>query len=113
MAQTVRPAPSCDTSGKSDAMHYLANAGSISADLNLTTISGKYPFAPQKTTMWVDSTPAAIVLVDEDGTSFTITVGTGPVVISRPIKQLTDTGSGAVNVIFEWFDPMATCFRNP
>jgi hypothetical protein len=89
-------------------MHYLADASSISANLNLTTISGKPRWAPQKTTLWVGGASPAeadIVLVDEKDVSFTITVPVGmTLVLTRPFKQLTDTGTEAVSVIFEWFD---------
>ncbi len=110
----ARPAPECSTESKSDAWDVYTNmGGAISANLNLCAISGKPPWAPQKTTLWVGSTPAAIVLVDEDGVSNTVTVGTGPIVITRPIKQVTDSGTGDVNVIFEWWDPHGVPERNP
>lgn len=110
---SARPAPQCDTDSKSDAIDHYDNIGAINANLNLCQISGKPPWSPQKTTMWVDSTPAAVVLVDEDGVSLTITVGIGPTVITRPIKQVTDSGTGDVNVIFEWWDPHGVPERNP
>lgn len=87
-------------------MHYLANAGSISENLNLTTISGKPKWAPQKTTLWINTgTDEDIVLVDEKDVSFTITVPIGVVIVlTRPFKQLTNTGTEAVSVVFEWYD---------
>lgn len=87
-------------------MHYLAAASSIGANLNLTTISGKPKWAPQKTTLWINTgTDADIVLVDEKGVSFTITVPISVVIVlTRPFKQLTFTGTEAVSVVFEWFD---------
>ncbi len=110
----AKPAPRCDTGDKSDAMYHIDNVGTaISGNLDMTAISGKPKWSPQKTTLWVDSTPAAIVLVDEGGTSFTITVPAGPVVITRPIKQITDSGTGDVNAIFEWFDPHGLTDWNP
>jgi hypothetical protein len=100
------PAPKCDTSEASCAMHYVDNAGGASADLDLTTIATCPKWAPQKTTLWVDTTLAVIVLVDEDNKSHTISVSAGvPIVLTRPIRKITDTGTGDVNALFEWFDP--------
>ena len=108
-------APQCDTSSKSDALYYIDNVGgAISANFNLTTVTLRPFCAPQKTTLWVDSAAAAIVLVDEDDITHTITVPAGaPLVLTRPFRQITDSGSGDVNVIFEWFDPGASVPRNP
>jgi hypothetical protein len=90
-------------------MHYVASASGISADLSLTSISGKPKWAPQKTTLWVPgddpTNELAVVLVDEKGVTFTITVPLGfAIVLTRPFKQLTKTGSGAASAIFEWFE---------
>lgn len=108
----AKPAPRCDSTDRADAMHHIDNVGgAISANLNLTTISGKPQFGPQKTTLWVDAAGAdsAIVLVDEDAVSFTITIAPGMVIVlNRPFKQVTDSGTGDVNAIFEWFDPQGS-----
>ncbi len=103
------PAPRCKTNDRSDAMHNIDNiGGALSADLNLRSISGKPKWGPQKTSLWVDATPAAVVLIDEDNVTYTITVSTVPLVITRPMKTLVDSGSGDVNVCFEWFDPQGS-----
>lgn len=104
------PAPRCNTQNKSDAMYVITDAGAtVTANFNLTTIAGKPKWAPQKTTLWVDgATPADadIVLVDENNITHIITVPAGIVlVLARPFKQITETGTEDVNVIFEWFDP--------
>lgn len=87
-------------------MHYLADASTINADLNLRSISKKPKWGPQKTTLWINTgTDADIVLVDENDVSFTITVPAGVVIVlTRPFKQLTNIGTEAVSVVFEWFD---------
>ena len=106
-----KPAPRADVWKKSDAMHHLNNAGTaISADLNLTTITAKPKWAPQKTTIWADAAAQTIALVDEDNVTHTITPpSTGnPIVITRPIKTLLESGTLDVNVIFEWFDPQGS-----
>lgn len=105
-AATAVAAPACDTSSKSDAMHYVDNAGAASADLDLTTIATMPCWGAQKTTLWVDSAQAAIVLQDEDGKQHTIQVAAGiPIVLTRPIVAIIDSGTGDVNALFEWFDP--------
>lgn len=107
-------APECNTSDKSDAWHYVDNAGAASADLNLTTIATCPKWSPQKATFWVDSALAVIVLVDEDGKSITLSVSVGvPLVFSRPIQKITDSGTGDVNALFEWFDPNGSNDWNP
>ena len=103
------PAPRCNLSRASDAMHVITDVGaSISADLNLTTIAGKPKWGPQRTTLWNDTAAAVnVVLVDENSITHTISVpvaGSCPLVLTRPFKTLVDTGSGDVNVCFEWFD---------
>lgn len=101
------PAPRCPIDRASDAMHHLNNVGSaISADLNLRAISGKPKWGPQKTTIWADAADQAIVLIDEKDVTHTITApATGaPLVLTRPFKTLVDSGTGDVNVVFEWFD---------
>jgi hypothetical protein len=112
----AKPAPRCNTNNKSDAMHHLNNVGTaISANLNLTSISGKPRWAPQKTTIWADAADQTIVLIDEKDVTHTITApSTGnPVVITRPMKTLVDSGSTDVNVIFDWFDPNGSLEWNP
>lgn len=106
------PSPQCDTTAKSDAMHYIDDASAVAANVDLTAISGKPFCPPQKTTLWSSTGTLAAVLVDEDGATFTINVGISPVVISRPVKQLTKSGSGAVRLIFEWFDPNSSVPKN-
>ena len=107
MAQQKVPAPQCDTSAKSDAWHYVDDAGgTLAADLDLTAITTCPKWAPQKSTFWVDSALAVIVVVDEDGKSVPLSVSAGvPLVFTRPIKTITDAGTGNVNALFEWFDP--------
>lgn len=90
-------------------MYYQANAGGLSSDLNLTTISGYPKWAPQKTTLWVDSTGAAIALVDEDDVTHTIDVPPNvTIVLTRPIKSIDESASGDVNALFEWHDPQGS-----
>ena len=106
-AATAVAAPACDTSSKSDAMHYVDNAGAASADLDLTTIATMPRWGAQKTTLWNDTAaPTAIVLQDEDGKQHTLSVAPGiPIVLTRPIVAIIDSGTGDVNALFEWFDP--------
>lgn len=106
----TKPAPPCDTSQKSDAWHYVDNAGGASADLDLTNMGAGYPrFPPQKTTLWVDSAGASIVLQDEDGHQVTLPIPPGsPFVFSRPVSFIIDSGTGDVNALFEWFDPVGS-----
>lgn len=110
----AKPATRCDTSDKSDALHVITNAGAtlpLLALLDLTAISGKPKWSPQKTTLYVDGAPpvdGVIVLVDEKGVSHTIPVPFGaPLVLTRPFRQVSGATAGStdVNAIFEWFDP--------
>lgn len=102
------PAPRCDTGDKSDAMYVVTDvAGTLSANLDLTAISGKPQWAPQKATIWNDTAaPVAFVAIDESGTTHTVSVPiNAPIVLTRPFRTLVDSGAGDCNVIFEWFDP--------
>lgn len=102
----AKPAPRCDTTDKSDAMHVIKDiAGSIAANLDLTAISGKPKWGPQKTTLW-STALADIQLIDEKNVTHTIPVPVGGIVLTRPFITLIDSGAGAaINVAFEWFDP--------
>src|SRR3990167_808726 len=100
----VRPvaAPRCCTSDESVALMVIAAASDFDLDLAQQPL---YPaWSPQKLTLTA-ATALAVVMTDEDGKAHTITVpAAGVVVISRPIRLLTKAGSGAVQVIAEWFD---------
>lgn len=105
----AKPAPRCDTNNKSDAMFYQANVAGLGADPDLTRMSGYPKWAPQKTTLWVDSAGAAIALIDEDDVTHTIDVPPGTtIVLTRPIKSIDESASGDVNALFEWFDPQGS-----
>lgn len=103
----AKPAPRADVWKKSDAMQVYTDVSALSADPDLTALSGKPKWAPQKTTIWA-AAALTIVLVDEDNVTHSILVSTVPIVITRPIKTIDESASGAVNVIFEWFDPQGS-----
>lgn len=107
-ATTSVPADQVHTDSTSQCMHYIDNVGgAIAADFDLTTISGCPRWGAQKTTLWTDqATAQAIVLQDEDDKQFTISVAPGiPIIFTRPIVGIIDSGTQDVNALFEWFDP--------
>jgi len=113
VAVTGKPAPRADTGSASDALYIQDNAGGLSGDLDLQGITQRPQMCPQKTQLWVDSAIASIVLVDEKGLSHTIAVAPGtPIVLTRPMKTITHSGTGDVNCAFEWFD-IGSCPINP
>lgn len=98
-------------------MLVVPDASAIAADLDLAQQSDKPAWAPQKTQL-LSATTLSVVLVEEGsataaGASFTIIVPAAcPVIITRPIRKITKAGSGAVQVICEWFDPQGTNYWN-
>jgi hypothetical protein len=106
------PAPRCDTSEPSVAMLVIASVSALSADPDLAQQDGYPAWCPQKLTLTCTA-GGDIVVVDEDGTSHTIHVDVGvPVTITRPIRTIDESASGAVQVIAEWFDPTGSTAWN-
>jgi hypothetical protein len=108
-------APQCDTSCKADAMQVYTDVSALSADPDLTALSKKPKFGPQKTTLTnAEAAAASIVLVDEDSITHTISVPPGGVmVLTRPFISIDESASGNIDVVFEWFDPAGSNDWNP
>ncbi len=110
-----KPAPRCDTSENSVAMLVVPDASGLSAaTLDLAQQDTLPSWSPQKLTLSNGTAAAlAVVLTDEDGKAHTISVpAQNYIVITRPIRLITDAGSGAVQVVAEWFDPNGSTHWN-
>ena len=101
--------PKCDTGEASCAMLVIASVAALSADPDLAQQLGRPAWCPQKLTLLGGASALAVVLVDEAGFTHTITVPIeGCVPITRPIRTIDESASGAVQVICEWFDPVGS-----
>ncbi len=108
-----KPAPRASLNVKSDAMLVVASLAGMSADTDLLAVTKHPKHAPQRVSLSA-ATALAAVLTDEDGVSHTITVPAGgTIVIQRPIATLVKSGSGAVQVICEWFTSESMIDWNP
>lgn len=94
----------------SDAWYVIEDVAALSADPDLTAISKKPNFAPQRLTISNDTAASIdVVLVGEDQSAtsadtYTISVPpNGTIVLCRPIKSIDESASGAVQVICEWW----------
>jgi hypothetical protein len=106
--------PKVDLSRPSDAMHVVASIAGIATDtLDLRAVSGKPRFCPQKVYL-SGATALTAIVTDEDDVSHTIVVPANnvPLVLTRPIKTLVKAGSGAVQVIAEYWEPPSSQARN-
>ncbi len=95
-------------------MLVVASVAAVATSLDLAQQLGRPAWCPQKLTL-SNSTAAALVavMVDEDGKPQVVTVpAQNSLVITRPIRTLTAAGSGAVQVIAEWFDPDGSNYIN-
>lgn len=103
----AKPAPRCDTADRADAMQVYTDVSALNADPDLTALSGKPKFGPQKTTLSnAEVGAASIVLVDEDSVTHTISVPPGGVIVlNRPFISIDESASGNIDVVFEWYDP--------
>jgi hypothetical protein len=108
------PTPKVHTTRPSDAIVRIASVAGITGDTeDLRAQSGKPKFCPQRVTLCGGATALVAVMTDEDGESLTISVPVeGVVVINRPIKTLVKSGSGAVQVIAEYWEPPSSQPRN-
>lgn len=108
--------PKVDLSRPSDAIYRVASIAGITPDTeDLRAVAGKPRCCPQKVQL-SGATALAAVLVTEDGESITITTPANnvPIVITRPIKTLVKSGSGAVQVVCEWWQSNASSdYWNP
>lgn len=108
------PTPKVSLDRPSDAMHVVASIAGISGDtLDLRAVSGKPRHCPQKVTL-SGATALTAIITDEDDVSHTIIVpaSNAPLVPTRPIKTLVKSGSGAVQVIAEYWEPPSSQARN-
>lgn len=98
-------APKIDMSRCSDAIARIASIAGISGSTeDMRTQSGKPKFCPQMTTLIGTTAAADAVLTTEDDEALTISVPANSVVVlTRPIKTLVKSGSGAVQVVCEWW----------
>ncbi len=100
-------APRGNLDSVSDAAFSISNAGgAISANFDLTAMSGYPQYGAQRTQLWVDpagSGTGTIVLLDENGITHTLIVASY-LELRIPIVTIVDSGSGNVNAMFEWFD---------
>lgn len=105
--------PKVDLSRPSDGMHIVASIAGITGDtLDLRAVSGKPRFCPQRV-QFQAATALVAVFTDEDDVSHTLTVPAGPpITINRPVKTLVKAGSGAVQVIAEYWEPPSAQARN-
>jgi hypothetical protein len=102
-------APKPNLTRPSDAMHRVASVTGMSADLDLTAISGLPRHAAQLLTLIGGAATADVVMTPEKssgGANITISVPANTVVlVQHPIKALIKSGSGAVQVVAEWWNP--------
>ena len=105
MLRTPIPAPRCDTAEPSVAMLVIPDVAALSADPDLAQQDTYPAWCPQKLTLTA-ATALTIVVIDEDDVTHSIIVpAASPLVITRPIRTIDESASGAVQVIAEWFDP--------
>jgi hypothetical protein len=105
--------PKVDLGRPSDAIHAVASIAGIATDtLDLRAVSGKPRFCPQKVTL-IGATALVAVMTTEDDEPLSVTTPAGvPLIITRPIKTLVKAGSGAVQVIAEYWEPPSSQARN-
>ncbi len=108
------PTPKQALTRPSDAIYVVASIAGITGDTeDLRAISGKPRHCPQRVTL-TGATALAAVMTTEDGEAITVTTpanGT-PLILTRPIKTLVKAGSGAVQVIAEYWEPPSSQARN-
>jgi hypothetical protein len=101
--------PGCDQSDASVAMHVIPSVSAAAGDVDLAQIALKPAWAPQRLTLVV-AAGGSVVLTEESAPgspaeTFTVIVpANSPLVIQRPIRTVVKAGSGAVQVIAEWWD---------
>lgn len=104
-----KPAPKCDLTRPSDAFHVITSASGMSTDTDLRTVSKMPKHAPQLVTFIGTTAAADIVFLQEDlqkatDVSKTVNVPANAVLpITRPVKTIVKSGSGAVQVLCEWW----------
>jgi hypothetical protein len=108
------PTPKVDLSRPSDAIVRIASVAGITGDTeDLRAQSGKPRHCPQRVTLIGGATALVAVMTTEDAESLTISVPVeGVVIINRPIKTLVKSGSGAVQVVAEYWEPPSSQARN-
>lgn len=105
---TKKSAPRISIDKASDHWGVIPDVSALSADPNLAEFAGKPPFCPQMLTL-SSSAGGDIVMADENGESFTVSVPAGGViVVTRPIKTIDESASGAVQVVMEWWAGSST-----
>jgi hypothetical protein len=105
MAARYTFAPKCDLSRPSDYIVRIASIAGISGSTeDLRAQSGKPRQCPQLVTLIGTTAAADAVMTTEDDESLTISVPANAVlVLTRPIKTLVKSGSGAVQVVCEYW----------
>jgi hypothetical protein len=104
-----KPAPKPDLTRPSDAFHVIASASGMAADTDLRTVTKMPKHAPQTVTFIGTTAAADIVFLQEDlqkGTDISKTVSVpanAVIVLTRPIKTIVKSGSGAVQILCEWW----------
>jgi len=98
-------APKMDLGRPSDAIGRIASIAGISGTTeDLRAQSGKPKFCPQMVQLIGTTAAADAVMTTEDDESLTVSVPANAVVVlTRPIKTLVKSGSGAVQVVCEWW----------
>ena len=98
-------APKVDLSRPSDFIVRIASIAGISGSTeDLRAQSGKPMHCPQMTTLIGTTAAADAIMTTEDGESLTVNVpAAGVIVLTRPIKILTKSGSGAIQVVCEYW----------
>lgn len=97
--------PKLDMSKPSDAIYRVASIAGISGSTeDLRAVSGKPKFCPQMVTLIGTTAAADAVMTTEDDEALTISVPANAVIVlTRPIKTLVKSGSGAVQVLAEYW----------
>ncbi len=103
-------APKADITRPSDAFDVIASVAGISGATEDLRARSKMPsHAPQMVTFIGTTAAADVVFLQEDlekATDISKTVNVpanGVVVVTRPIKALVKSGSGAIQVLCEWW----------
>lgn len=101
----VNPAPRIDLSRPSDYIVRIASIAGISGSTeDLAAQSGKPRHCPQLVTLIGTTAAADAVMTTEGGESLTINVPANAVItLTRPIRTLVKAGSGAIQVVAEYW----------
>lgn len=88
-------------------MTVVSDVTALAGNLDLAQQAERPAFCPQRLTLTA-AAPLNLNLIDESGFAHLIIVPAAGCVINRPIRTIVKAGSGAVQVIAEWWDPGTT-----